>query len=149
MMVYLVPYESVLHEDSQPGFRQNLCMHSNRTAEVAVFPTRHAIQRFQERVAPVTTAEAARRIRDLAASSVVCKRPRRWTPAVAGPGLTFLYPAATPGVCLLVRDGAVLTVFERSMAKAWARAQEPPVGRMYRLEPYRRPSPGSPLAEAA
>jgi hypothetical protein len=116
--------------------------------EAEMFPTRHAIQRFQERVAAVSTADAARRIRELADSSVVRSEPRRWTPAAPERGLRFLYPVDLAGVCLLVRDGAVLTVFERSIARSWAQAAELP-GRMTRLEPYRRPSPGSLRWEAA
>jgi hypothetical protein len=114
-----------------------------------MFPTRHAIQRFQERVAAVTTAEAARRIRELAATATVCRRPRRWTPASAGPGLTFLYPTTLPGVCFLVADGAVLTVFERSTARSWARDEDGSGRHSRRAKPYRRPSPGSLLEEAA
>ncbi len=115
-----------------------------------MYPTRHSVQRFQERVAPVTAAEAARRIRELCAEATVLRRPRRWTPASAGPGLTFLYPAALPGVCLLVRDGAVLTVFERSTARSWVCAAESTGGRrLATVHPYHRPSPGSLLREAA
>lgn len=113
-----------------------------------MFPTRHAVERFQERVATVSTADAVRRIRELADSSPVLRRPRRWTPADPAPGLGFVYPTELPGVCLLIRDGAVLTVFERHVARSWARASEA-AGRFTRLEPYRRPSPGSVLWEAA
>lgn len=115
-----------------------------------MFPTRHAIQRYQERVAAVTTAEAARRIRAHASGSTVLRRPRPWTPASAAPGITFLYPPDLPGVCFLVRDGAVLTVFERSTVRSWVRAAEVSQGkRSRRIEPYHRPSPGSLVREAA
>ena len=115
-----------------------------------MYPTRHSIQRFQERVAPVTTAEAARRIRALIPGATVLRRPRHWTPASPGPGLTFLYPSDLPGVCFLIRDGAVLTVFERSTARSWARAEEVlKAVRTHHIAPYHRPSPGSLLREAA
>src|SRR4051794_15226363 len=109
-----------------------------------MYPTRHSIQRFQQRVAPATTAEAARRIRELCAGAAVLRRPRRWTPTCAGPGVTFLYPAALPGACLVVRDGVVLTVYERTTARSWVRAAEPTDRRRpATVHPYRRPSPGS------
>ncbi len=115
-----------------------------------MFPTRHAVQRFQERVAPVTTAEASRRIRAYAATARVCRQPRRWTPARATPGLKFLYPTSLPGVCFLVRDGAVLTVFERSVARSWVAQEDYGRSRRHeRAEQYHRPSPGSVLWEAA
>src|SRR4051812_36888967 len=113
-----------------------------------MFPTRHAIQRYQERVAPVSAAEAARRIRAHAATATVLRRPRPWTPASASPGMTFLYPRDLPGVCFLVRDGAILTIFERSIARGWVQAADEG-RRSRRIEPYHRPSPGSLLREAA
>lgn len=115
-----------------------------------MFPTRHAIERFQQRVAPVTTAEAARRIRAAAAGAKARPTPRWWTPVAPAPGLRFLYPADLPGVCLLTRDGAVITIFERSECRSWNEAT--PVssgGRHTRPEPYRRPSPGARFGEAA
>lgn len=113
-----------------------------------MFPTRHAVERYQQRVAPVSAAEASRRIRAQAATAVATRRPRPWTPAAAAPGLMFLYPRDLPGVCFLVRDGAVLTVFERSIARAWEQGGWEP-RHVRRTEPYHRPSPGSRLGEAA
>lgn len=85
-----------------------------------MFPTQHAIMRFQQRVAPVSAAEAARRICAAAARAKARPTPRWWTPIAPKPGLLFLYPASLPGVCLLVRNGAVITVFERSQCRSWA-----------------------------
>lgn len=84
-----------------------------------MYPTRHAIQRFQERVSPVSTAEAARLIAETARTARVRPTPRWWTPVAPAPGLLFVYPSALPGVCFLVRDGAVITVFERSKCRSW------------------------------
>jgi hypothetical protein len=114
-----------------------------------MFPTRHAIQRFQQRVAAVSTAEAARRIRATAESAKVRPKPRWWTPVAPAPGLLFLYPADLPGVCLLVRDGAVITVYERSQCRAWAMAGPLDIDRSVAPVPYHRASPGAQLAEAA
>jgi len=114
-----------------------------------MFPTRHAIERFQQRVAPVSTAEAARRIRTAAESAKVRPTPRWWTPVAPAPGLLFLYPADLPGVCLLVRDGAVITLFERSQCRAWDKAGPVDPGRTLRSVPYHRDSPGVSFADVA
>lgn len=84
-----------------------------------MYPTRHAIERFKQRVAAVSTAEADRRIRQAAGGARARPTPRWWTPVAPAPGLTFLYPAELPGVCLLVRNGAVLTVLERAQCRSW------------------------------
>lgn len=111
-------------------------------------PSRHAIQRFQQRVAPVSAAEAARRLTDAAAHARVRATPRWWTPVAPAPGLVFLYPTAMPGVCLLTRNGVIMTLYERSQCRSWE--HEPPSGRGgARVAPYRRPSPGEHLMEAA
>ncbi|MDZ5661403.1 hypothetical protein SFC79_06455 [Nocardioides sp. S-58] len=118
-----------------------------------MFPTRHAVQRYQQRVAPVAAAEAFRRLSELADNSRTRATPRWWTPVEPAPGLLFAYPANEPGVCLLLRDGAILTVFERGQCRAWATADamsQPPHGRRaQRRNPYRRPSAGSRELRAA
>jgi hypothetical protein len=114
-----------------------------------MFPTRHAIERFQQRVAAVSTAEAARRIRAAADSAKVRPTPRWWTPVAPAPGLLFLYPADLPGVCLLVRDGAVITLFERSQCRAWNKAGPVETARPAKPAPYHRTSPGARFADAA
>jgi hypothetical protein len=115
-----------------------------------MFPTRHAIQRFQERVAPVSTAEAARRIREAGASATVRPTPRWWTPVAPAPGLSFAYPSTLPGVCFLIRDGAVLTVFERDTCRGWRSGSNEETGRRRRpAKPYHRPAPGHRFEEAA
>lgn len=115
-----------------------------------MFPTRHAIERFQQRVASVTTAEAARRIREAAAQARVRPTPRWWTPVAPAPGLLFLYPSSLPGVCLLVRNGAVITIYERSQCRLWEDASSIPVpARIVKMDPYRRSSPGEAFADAA
>lgn len=115
-----------------------------------MFPTRHAIQRFQERVAPVTAAEAARRIREAAASATIRTRPRWWTPVAPAAGIRFAYPHTLPGVCLLIREDAVITIFERRSCRRWhasrADSLESAAGRS---QPYRRAAPGQRLEEAA
>lgn len=146
----LLPKESQSHEDNAMAAWHPPVMRFPSAERSKMFPTRHAIERFKQRVVPVTTAEAARQIRAHAANAKVCRRPRRWTPAHAAPGLSFLYPRGLPGVCFLVRDGAVLTVFERAAAREWARQEGVAIDvRRQRPERYHRPSPGSLRWEAA
>ena len=115
-----------------------------------MFPTRHAIQRFQERVAPVSTAEAALRIREAADGATIRATPRWWTPVAPAPGLSFMYPSMLPGVCFLVRDGAVITVFERKTCRSWRTNGDDESGRRHHpATPYRRPAPGRRFEEAA
>ncbi len=118
-----------------------------------MYPTRHAVQRYQERVAPLSTAAAFGRLSDLAATAKVRPTPRWWTPVKPAPGLAFAYPAAEPGVCLLLRDGVILTVLERDQCRAWsmrdAEAQPTAGRRTQRPAPYRRTPVGPRHLEAA
>ncbi len=84
-----------------------------------VVPTRHAVERFQQRVAPVTSFEAAKRIQEAASTAQVRPTPRSWTPVAPRPGTVFLYPATLPGVCFLARDNAVVTVLVRAQCRSW------------------------------
>lgn len=115
-----------------------------------MYPTRHAVQRYQERVSPVSTAEAFRRLTDLGDHAKVRCTPRWWTPVRPAPGLAFAYPVAAPGVCLLVRGGVILTVFERSQCRMWtAVGTSAPAEPGRRRRPYRRPPVGASLDVAA
>jgi len=114
-----------------------------------MFPTRHAIQRYQQRVAPVSTHDAFKTLQTAAVTARRRATPRWWTPISPAPGLLFLYPATLPGVCLLCRDGAILTVFERHICRRWAFEELPPTTQPGRHVPYRRPPAGSLLRDAA
>lgn len=114
-----------------------------------MFPTRHAVERYQQRVAPVSAAEAFKTLQAAATTARRRSTPRWWTPAAAGPGLLFLYPAALPGVCLLCRDGAILTVFQREVCRGWRSAQAPDTGRSRQPVAYRRPAVGTVYMDAA
>jgi hypothetical protein len=117
-----------------------------------MYPTRHAVQRYQQRVEAVSTAEAFRTLAGLSEHARVRATPRWWTPVKPAPGLLFAYPASRPGVCLLLRGGAILTVFERSQCRRWA-AAETAVAAASELRPrcgtYHRPPAGARLWEAA
>lgn len=86
--------------------------------------TRHAIERYQQRVdAGVTAREAAISISRILDSAAVCSRPRRWSRVIGqAPGTRYLYSASRPGVCLVVAGGAVVTVHSRSTCAAWRSA---------------------------
>lgn len=114
-----------------------------------MFPTRHAVQRYQQRVNSVTTREAFRALEQAAESARRRAKPRWWTPVAPAPGLLFLYPPDMPGVCLLCRDGVILTVFERSTCRGWTAAEAHPDRLRHRPTAYHRPSAGSLLLEAA
>lgn len=106
----------------------------------------HSIERFQRRVAPEAShLSAARQLSDLAGDAKCRPRPRHWTPASASPGTTFLYPHARPDLCLIVREGVVVTVVDRASARRWAAAEPSPVRavRPTSAVAYRRPAPGT------
>lgn len=91
--------------------------------------THHAIDRFRERVdRSATKAEAANAVRQIGRSARICSRPRKWC-RLAGvrtvPGTRYLYSAVHPGVCLVVRENAVVTVFSK---KACAELRIPSIG---------------------
>ncbi len=114
-----------------------------------MFPTRHAVERYQQRVESVTTRQAFRALE--AAAATACRRgtPRWWTPVAPAPGLLFLYPSELPGVCLLCRDGVILTVYERRTCRTWYVADEAPERRRHRAAAYHRPAVGALLRDAA
>ncbi|MGH3220146.1 MAG: hypothetical protein ACRDPY_15815 [Streptosporangiaceae bacterium] len=87
----------------------------------------HAIARYQQRVRPAATRlEALAEIREIASRARVRSRPRWWT-RVAGerPGCRYLYCASRPDVCLVVRNGVVVTVFTRQVCALWRAALAP------------------------
>jgi hypothetical protein len=89
----------------------------------------HAIARYQERVRPAATRlEALAEIREIASRARVRSRPRWWT-RVAGerPGYRYLYCASKPDVCLVVRNGVVVTVFSRRVCAQWRAELAPAV----------------------
>jgi hypothetical protein len=87
----------------------------------------HAIARYQQRVRPAATRlEALAEIREITSRARVRSRPRRWT-RVAGerPGYRYLYWASRPDVCLVVKNGVVVTVFSRQACAQWRAALAP------------------------
>ena len=85
--------------------------------------TRHAVDRFRDRVNRSSTrAEAVTAVRRIGGSARICSRPRKWC-RLAGitsePGTRYLYSAVYPGVCLVVRGNAVVTVFSKEACAKW------------------------------
>lgn len=114
-----------------------------------MFPTRHAVQRYQQRVSAVTAREAFRALEQAACTARRRSRPRWWTPVTPAPGLLFLYPADMPGVCLLCREGAILTVFERTTCRAWHARDDHQDPKHARAAAYHRPPAGTAYEDAA
>lgn len=109
----------------------------------------HAIDRYRQRVATVTLAEATQRLANLAADSTRRPTPRRWTQVPPGPGVLFLYPHSNSDICLVMKGNTIVTVFSRVVCRSWRNRQVVEPRRPRRRQPYRRPSPGTWPLEAA
>ncbi len=110
-----------------------------KMTQPAAFVSAHAIQRYQERVDPtVSRREALRDIREVVNEGKARPRPRHWTHVDARPGSRYVYWAGRPGVCVVMRDGAVVTVFSRQACSEW---RPNPGGSALQIpEPYHRPT---------
>lgn len=77
----------------------------------------HAIERYRERVDPAASPNEAR----VALHRFLClgrnrPRPRHWMRGQRpAPGLSFVYWSGCPDACLLVKEGAVVTVKTRGL----------------------------------
>jgi len=99
--------------------------------------TRHAVQRFVERVRPAASWYEARAELAGLAVSARASQPRRWLRRArpAPPGTIYLYPRGMPGVALIARAGVIVTVMSKACCRSW----QPPVaqdeipGRLMRL----------------
>lgn len=87
--------------------------------------TRHAIERYQQRVdRAATKREAAVAISHILDKATARPRPRRWSRTIGqAPGSRYLYSSDHPGVCLVVAGGAVVTVHSRAVCAGWRRLQ--------------------------
>lgn len=83
--------------------------------------TRHAIERYQQRVDPrASVREAAVALSRILDRAAVCSKPRHWSRVIGqAPGTRYLYSSDRPGVCLVVAGGAVVTVHSRVVCAAW------------------------------
>ena len=111
--------------------------------------SRHAVDRYRQRVSNVNSTEAHRRLAELAADSTRRPTPRRWTEASASPGVLFVYPHADSDICLVLKGNTIVTVFSRVICLSWRTSKDNGSRGFVRREPYRRPSPGAWPLEAA
>ena len=93
--------------------------------------TRHAIDRYRERVDPSSVSpEAILAIGRILSSARTRSCPRRWCRMVGTrPGSRYLFSAEFPGICLVVRGGTVVTVFSRRVCAEW-RTHDTRIGRL-------------------
>ncbi len=77
--------------------------------------TRHALDRWSERVGGVESPASA--LEQFMSRGRRRPRPRHWTTASAAPGTSFIYLSDQPGVCVVLRDGAAVTVLTRSLCR--------------------------------
>ena len=73
----------------------------------------HAVLRYRQRVEGIPRVRARHRMGELAAAADWEGRPRSWMPVVLHPGTVYGYPTARPDVCLLERDGFIVTVLSK------------------------------------
>lgn len=80
--------------------------------------TRHAAERWAERVGGAGSSQAS--LEGFLARARRRPRPRHWTTAAAQPGTSFMYLADQPGICVVVREGAAVTVLTRMLCRGEA-----------------------------
>lgn len=102
--------------------------------------SRHAIDRYRQRVEPTTSVRAAAiSISEILHSATACSRPRHWMRVAAtAPGTRYLYSADQPNVCLVVADGVVVTVHSRKICAGWRRQRQSDDRPRVRATPYER-----------
>ena len=79
--------------------------------------SRHAVDRWSERVGVGLGARAGAELQRFLATGRRRPRPRHWTRAEAGPGTVFVYSAERPDVCVVVREGVAVTVLTRALCR--------------------------------
>lgn len=95
--------------------------------------TRHAIERYQQRVEPGRSYEGARRrLEQMVGLGRTRSTPRHWMRGKVAPtpGLRFLYWSQLPNVCALLKDGVVITIVTRSMFSGPHSSTAAPAGRL-------------------
>ncbi len=102
--------------------------------------SRHAIERFQQRVTPLSWATAHQAIEAIASTSRRRSRPRHWMRHLddRDPDATYLYNHRIPDVCLIARDNVIVTVYTRTTCKKWQTDQPGPPSRRGKTRPTRR-----------
>src|SRR4051812_18762751 len=84
--------------------------------------SRHAVKRWQQRVAPHTTWMAARiEVEEFLRLGRLRPTPRHWTSTFPKPGVCFVYYWRKPQVCALIVDHTVVTVVTRDLCSGQRR----------------------------
>lgn len=85
--------------------------------------TKHAVERYQQRVAPGASAlEARMALQQFVSLGKARPNPRRWMcQHRPGPQIRYVYWVQRPRVCAIVRDGAVVTVITRELIRTSTR----------------------------
>jgi hypothetical protein len=86
----------------------------------------HVAQRYQERVdRSVSLTEARFAVGQIASLGKARSVPRHWMrgDVAPSPGLVFIVWSRRPHVCLLVRDGTVVTLITRAMCASRPKRQ--------------------------
>ena len=83
--------------------------------------TRHAVERWSERVGGSPASIPAAALERFLRSGRRRPRPRHWTRTHAEPGTSFVHLADQPDVCVVVRNRAAVTVLTRDLCRGGAR----------------------------
>lgn len=83
----------------------------------------HAVLRYRERVERVPRVRARQRLQQLASHAVWEDAPRDWMTILLHPGTCYGYPDQRPDVCLLEREGWVVTVLSERYLRQEAEAR--------------------------
>lgn len=90
----------------------------------------HAVLRYRQRVERLSRRQARRRLVDLVVDTEWEIRPRGWMPIVLHDDTHFGYPTRRLDVCLLERNGVIVTVlswrFLQQVAPTGVRQAKPP-----------------------
>jgi hypothetical protein len=98
---------------------------TNGKRRVGLAISSHAVDRYRERVdRRASVAEARLALMQIAGCGRARPQPRHWLRRFvsSSPGLRFIIWSHRPDICLLAREGVVLTVFTRAMCPAVDRA---------------------------
>lgn len=87
--------------------------------------TGHAVLRYRERVAPEASShEAVATISAIVESGGRRPKPRRWCrPVSPRAAARYVYSASFPGICVVLKGDAAITVFSRRVCALWRQSE--------------------------
>lgn len=89
----------------------------------------HAVLRYRQRVERIPQVRARRRLQSLALEALWQDVPRDWMTVVLHPGTHYGYSDRRPDVCLLEREGWLVTVLSERYLRQEAAARRQAGGR--------------------